>query len=95
VLEASAMSDTYRAVLHGDRLKWDGEVPEGLRSGHPVVVDITVVGEVVDEDVGERGTKMAAALEKVAGIGGWRGGGDPMVWQRETREERPLPDRPG
>ena len=42
---------------------------------------------------GNRGERMAAALERLAAGSGVAGITDPMEWEREQREERDLPGR--
>jgi len=42
---------------------------------------------------GSGGKGMADALEKIAARGGIRSIPDAAAWQREIRNDRPLPDR--
>jgi hypothetical protein len=86
------VSGVYRAVLHGDRLQWSEEVPEHVRKGRPVVAYVTVPDEAsAAED--DRGRRMAEAMERLSIASARAGPRDPAAWQRETREERPLPGR--
>ena len=80
------MSRTYRATLSGDRLKWVGDAPD---QSSPLTVDVTVLGS----PNGSRGRDMAAALGAIASRGGVPGIADPSMWQREIRQDRPLPGR--
>jgi hypothetical protein len=87
------MASTYKATLHGDRLEWRDEAPDV-----PEDQDLDIIVEVVgssrssgEEDAG-RGARAAAALERIAAAGG-PGIEDPLAWEREMREERPLPGR--
>ena len=40
-----------------------------------------------------QGQRMSAILEKLAGRGGPEGISDPAGWEREVRQDRPLPGR--
>jgi len=80
------MSRSYRAILSGDRLKWSSEAPD---QSSPLTVEVTVVGS----SNGSRGRDMAAALAEIAARGGVPGVPDPSAWQREIRQDRPLPGR--
>ncbi len=82
------MLQGYRAVLRGDRLEWsEAAPPEAGNGGVPVVV---IVLEEADLAVLSHGEQMAAALARLAEAGGVTSFGDPLVWQREIREDRPL-----
>ena len=89
------MSRSYTAILDGDRIRWTG--PSPAQAG-PLNVDVTVRGPVQSDDpardASERGTQMAAALGRLAASGAFSDVGDPAVWQREVRRDRPLPNRP-
>ncbi len=41
------------------------------------------------------GPEMAEILESLAETGGVRGISDPVLWQKETRKDRKLPNRDG
>ena len=85
------MLPTYRAVLHGDRLEWVDDVPEQARDDQRVTVIVTIVGNTANHI--PDGQRMADALGRMASRGGPSGIGDALDWQREQREERPLPGR--
>jgi len=80
------MGRTYRATLSGDRVKWVGAAPD---QSAPLTVDVIIVGS----PNGSRGRDMAAALAEIASHGGIAGTSDPTAWQREIRQDRPLPGR--
>jgi hypothetical protein len=82
-----SMSRTYRAILRGDRLEWTGDAPD---PSAPLPVDVTVLDSTPN---GSRGRDMAHALEEIASRGGIASIPDPAAWQREIRQDRPLPDR--
>lgn len=87
------MLPTYRAVLHGDHLEWEDDVPEHVRNQQTVTVFVTIVGESARSDE-QQGKRMADALERLAARGGVSSISDASDWQREQREDRPLPGRP-
>ena len=88
------MLNTYRATLHGNRLKWSDEEPESLPPDRGVEVFVTILGRPESpESSRRRGAAMAAALERLAAAGGPKSFGDAAEWERETREERALPGR--
>ena len=86
------MLPTYRAVLRGDHLEWEDEVPEQTANQQRLDVFVTIVSDSLSE--GEsRGRRMARALEGLAQKGGLSTIADASDWQRDQREERPLPGR--
>jgi hypothetical protein len=88
------MLNTYKAVLKGDLLEWSDEVPELAVTGQPVPVHVTILDEpLLQAQRTLRGQQMAAALERLATRHGIAGITDPAIWQRETRQERDLPER--
>lgn len=82
------MLPTYKAILKGDRLEWREEKPETL-AGRELAVIVTILDEPASSGEGAR---MASALERLAALGG-SGIDDPLEWQRQSRQERPLPGR--
>ena len=88
------MASTYKATLHGDRLEWRDEAPD-VPQDRVLDVVVRVVGtsrpSTKEEEAG-RGARAAAALERIAAAGG-PGIEDPLAWEREMREEQPLPGR--
>jgi hypothetical protein len=83
---------TYRALLRGNRLEWLGEAPES-ETDHPLSVQVTVLEEGTAAEEATRGQAMAAALEQLAAHGALSDITDPVKWQRELRQDRPLPGR--
>jgi len=81
------MSRTYRAILRGDRLQWAGDAPD---PSAPLPVDVIVLDTTPN---GSRGKEMADALAQIAARGGISSIPDPAAWQREIRQDRPLPGR--
>ena len=82
------MSNTYQAVLRGNRLEWSGEAPDRLTEDQPVRVSVTIL-----ETSPDQGQRMAEALEKLAHLKPASGIADPATWEREQRAERHLPGR--
>ncbi|MFO8099743.1 MAG: hypothetical protein R6T83_09015 [Salinibacter sp.] len=83
------MLRTYEGILEGDCVRWAGEdVPATDR---PLRVHITVLEEETVKE--KRGQQMADALSKLAESGAFSGVEDPSAWQREVRQDRPLPGR--
>lgn len=83
------MLQTYEGVLKGDRIQWTGEeVPDPSQS---LRVHVTVLEEKSSRE--ERGQQMARALSKLAESGAFSDIEDPEEWQREIRQDRPLPGR--
>jgi hypothetical protein len=87
------MSQTYLAVLDGNRLEWVG-TPPPVESGSPVTVQVTFSGssDVCFSDAA-RSRRIAEILEKLAQSNPFRDIEDPVEWQREIRKDRPLPGR--
>ena len=84
------MLRTFRAWLKGSRLEWIDEIPEfGNRL---IQVHVTLLENEPDLEAKSRGRKMAEILEKLSASQALTDI-DPVVWQRETRQARPLPGR--
>ena len=84
------MLRTFRAWLKGSRLEWMDEIPEfGNRL---IQVHVTLLEKEPDLETKSRGRKMAEILEKLSVCQALTDV-DPVVWQREIRQERSLPGR--
>lgn len=86
------MPRTYQAVLHGDRVEWIDRPPT---QGQPLAVQITVLADIDARTASERGRAMVEALEALAASDAFAEIGDPVLWQREVRRDRPLVARDG
>lgn len=86
------MQSIYKAILRGDRIEWEDEVPEQIRNQPALTVFVTILDQPVAAD-DTRGLRMAAALERLAANGGVGSVTDPLQWQREQRQDRDLPGR--
>jgi hypothetical protein len=84
------MLSAYRAILDGNQIKWIDTPPKRTR---PIKVEITLLGEMPQASLAERGQAMAEAMGKLAQTGAFSEITDPVVWQREARQERVLPGR--
>jgi hypothetical protein len=90
------MPETYPAILNGDRLEWTGEPPGPDPQGRALAVEVAILGDVpVDDpaDLEDRSRRAIAALERLAARGTFAEIEDPVAWQREVRQDRPLPGR--
>jgi hypothetical protein len=84
------MLPTYRAILKGTRVIWLDAPPQLPEDAE---VHITVLHpEASPPKDRDRGSAMAAALEKLSEINAFAGV-DPIGWQRDVRQNRPLPGR--
>ena len=82
------MAATYTGILRNNSIEWSPPAPELPADG--VRVQVTVLDAL---PVPEQGQRMAAALDRLAAARALDGIGDPLAWERETRQERELPDR--
>ena len=84
------MLPTYKAILTKDRVQWQDEAPP---SEQPSSVMITFLDAIPSTPKESDGQKMAEALREIAARGGLSELGDPSEWQRQQRQDRPLPGR--
>jgi hypothetical protein len=88
------MLGTYHGILRGSHIEWVGAAPLSTSGESGLRVEITVLEPVLsDAEELARRQRMVAALERLAERGGVASIPDPDAWQREVREDRPLPDR--
>ena len=90
------MLTTYRAKLRDSKLEWTDEAPPIAKSVETQVL-VTVLPETKSQanDRAERRRQAVGALEKLAAMGGIKAISDPIAWQREMSEDRPLPGHDG
>jgi hypothetical protein len=86
------MESIYKAILRGDRIEWEDDVPEQIRTQTALTVFVTIPDPPMAAD-DTRGSRMAEALERLAANGGVASITDPLQWQRERRQDRDLPGR--
>ncbi len=86
------MLEKYQATIHGETITWDNDVPAAIKNGESVKVVITL-----SDNLGQRSKqdtlRAVAALQSIADRGGIKTIPDPVKWQREMREDRPLHGR--
>jgi hypothetical protein len=88
------MLNTYKAILRGNKLEWNEDVPNHLASEKAVMVYVTILDEpVVPSEVSQQGQLMAAALEQLAATHAYADISDPAAWEREIRQDHLIPDR--
>jgi len=84
------MVRTYKALLRGNSLEWIGEAPErsedypNYRRGH-------CLERAMPQRHVHAADEMAAILEKLVESGVVLDITDPVAWQRDIRQDRPLP----
>ncbi len=83
------MLQTYKAILEGDSLKWVSERPAQIGATE---VFVTLLEE---PKKATNGQAAAEILRRFAQSGNSSSFGDPLEWQKETRQDRPLPGREG
>jgi hypothetical protein len=74
-------------------LEWLSDQPQNLTPDRAVLVHVTILEEVPQLVMTERGLRMAAALEKLAQLRSSIASLDPVAWEREMRQERMLVGR--
>jgi hypothetical protein len=88
------MLNTYKAILKGNYLEWDEDVPDHLTPEDAVAVYVTILdASPITSPIIQQGQRMAAALEQLAAINALSDLTDPVAWEQEIREDRSLPDR--
>lgn len=90
--DITEMEPVYKAIVRGDRIEWEDNVPEQIRGQRAVTVLVTVADQPDTAD-DTRGRRMAEVLERLAASGGVASITDPLQWQREQRQDRDLPGR--
>ena len=88
------MLPTYQAILRANRIDWVAEAPAQLPDDAGVRVLVTLL-DPPPPSPADQGKRMAAALEKIAALPPNDALADPSAWQKEQREDRPLPGREG
>lgn len=84
-LDMSENPNAYPAILHGDRLDWLADAPP---EGDGARVEVVVTNAL---PVGITGREALALLDRLGPTGAFADIADPVAWEREQREERPLP----
>ena len=84
------MQTEYKAKLKEGRVEWADEPPPSSLDGVDVIVTVAAPWKMSESERRERGEGMAAALREIASRGGIKSIPDPVAWQREIREDKPL-----
>ena len=87
------MQTEYKAKLKDGHVEWTAATPPAQLNGAEVLVTVLPGPRVQETTKAERGRAMREALEELARLGTFRDIKDPVAWQREIREDRPLPGR--
>ena len=85
------MKTEYKAILRQNHIEWIGEAPNVVAPDQAVNVTVTIEDSPMNDEA--RRERAFWALEQLAARGGIPSIGDPAVWQREIRKDRPLPFR--
>ncbi|NOT59590.1 MAG: hypothetical protein HOP19_05115 [Acidobacteria bacterium] len=85
------MLETYYGTLHNNNtLEWSTETSPDLAGNESVQVMVTLLQKDTQEPSGEA---MADAMRAIAAMPNRTIIEDPSAWQREIRQDRPLPGR--
>lgn len=83
------MSETYKAIITGNTIRWLVPPPKEIESGKDIPVEITL--KRGDERSLERGAAMYNALKNLSKLDGVTSSVEnPAEWQREIRKDRTL-----
>jgi hypothetical protein len=85
------MQRIFEAILKGNLLEWANEVPR--QGDRPVRVYVTLQEERSTLSAQLRRQRIVEILEKIATNNAFAEISDPVEWQRELRQDRPLPGR--
>jgi hypothetical protein len=83
------MQRIFEAILKGNHLEWTDEVPE--HGNLPIRVYVTLQEEDLLTSDELRRKKIVEILEKIAKNNIFSDISDPVEWQRELTQDRPLP----
>lgn len=84
------MRRAYQAILRGDRVEWLADAPE---TDGPVRIYITISYPPDPGDPPAGGPTVFESLQALADMGAFDDIDDPVAWQRQQRQDRPLPFR--
>ena len=85
------MQRIFEAILKGNVLEWAKEVPR--QGDRPVRVYVTLQEERWTLSAEFRRQRIVEILEKMAANNVFADISDPVEWQRDLRQDRPLPGR--
>jgi len=85
------MQRIFEAILKGNLLEWANEVPR--QGDRPVRVYVTLQEDPSTLSAEFRRQRIVEILEKIAANNVFAEISDPVEWQRDLRQDRPLPGR--
>ncbi|MEG4941484.1 hypothetical protein [Microcoleus sp. F4-D5] len=85
------MQRIFEAILKGNLLEWANDVPR--QGDRPVRVYVTLQEERSTLSAEFRRQRIFEILEKIAASNVFVDISDPVEWQRDLRQDRPLPGR--
>ena len=85
------MQRIFEAILKGNLSEWANEVPR--QGDRPVRVYVTLQEEPSTLSAEFRRQRIVEILEKIAANNVFADISDPVEWQRDLRQYRPLPGR--
>ncbi len=85
------MQRIFEAILKGNLLEWANEVP--TQGDRPVRVYVTLQEERSTLSGEFRRQRIVEILEKIAANNVFADISDPVEWQQDLRQDRPLPGR--
>ncbi|MEG3874293.1 hypothetical protein QUB36_18175 [Microcoleus sp. AT8-B1] len=85
------MQRIFEAILKGNLLEWANEVP--TQGDRPVRVYVTLQEDRSTLSAEFRRHRIVEVLEKIAANNVFADISDPVEWQRDLRQDRPLPGR--
>ncbi len=85
------MRGTYRALLRGDHIEWMGMPPDLPTEDRPAPILVMLLEE--EGKPNHSGQSMADALTQISQLPLREDVVDPGLWERQIRQDRPLPDR--
>jgi len=80
------MAESYRAILIDGRLRWLDEVPDAIRDG----TEALRVRVTIEEPEEQNEDELETLLDELAEADPYSNINDPVVWQKELRQERDL-----
>ena len=82
------MHQIYQAVLKGNLIEWQGQVPT---LNEPMRIQVTFVEDSMDAPAPQQKLAMLDALDSLAAGGTFTKIDDPVAWQREIRKNFHTP----
>lgn len=87
------MLQTYPATLENNQLHWTNEGPEPQNPGRPLTVLVTILDEIVTDNLSAKKEKLLQVMSRMADRNSLSLISDPVAWQQEIRADRDLPGR--